>query len=283
MSKGLRWLLPFTLLVVLITPLASAVNLEARIGLARSHYNLSEGATEYTENATWQLGTFDATLPLTPALRATGMFQVGRTTDVEIVKGAPAADPAGRLSRYMIGAEAVWRPVSLFDFGIGVGYLNETQSHTWKAAHPNPDDSDIFGGADLLGWSWERSTTGWLIMASVEMDAGVAQVSGRIGYGPSVLWHESTKAEKDGAWELWEPENATGIAGVYGLNGRLSIGHNLSLIAGIEGIVQQSPKIASAEEEFSNSNGFSETRNVTDLPKAFDHRFSAFVGLRLAF
>lgn len=284
MTKGLHRFFALSLLLMLVPAPVFALSLEAAVGPAYSRYTLSEGSTEYSENTTWRVTTVQGSLPLAGTLRAVGTYQFGDTTYVEIVKGAPAWDQSGRVSRYLAGVEAVWQPASLFNFGIGAGYLSEMQEHTWKAAHPNVADSEVFTDpAEELDWSWKRTTSGLALMASVNMDAGRLRVAGRIGYAPSVRWDESTQAAKGDVWERWEPETAKATAAVYELKGRFGLLPVLSLVGGVEGIVQQSPKLDEMEEKFSNSTGYSTTRTATNVSKAFDHRISAYLGVSFSF
>lgn len=277
------WLPAVALALALAAASAGAVSLEGRIGMAGSNYNLTEGKTEYAERAVWTLGSVRAELPVGTTVHAHGQYQAGRTTKVEVTKGAPASDQRGSLSRITGGAELLWHPTSTFSLGVGLGYLSETQTHTWKAEHPDAANSPVFSAGQTLDWTWNRTTTGLLFTAAVALDTGAFELTGRVGYAPNLDWRETTKAERDNLWEEWTPAAMKGSGGTYEMEGSLQLTSVLSLVAGVEGIVQQSAKVASLAETYKNSAGDSEEHTVTDLPKAFDHRYAAFVGLRLRF
>lgn len=279
----IRWLLAFLLVLALPAAHAAALSVQGRVSLAGSNYNLTEGKTEYSEEAAWRLISARAQLPLGTSLRAFGDYQMGETTKVDVTKGAPATDQSGNLNRILAGGESLWSPSPIFNLGVGLGYLNETQTHTWRAEHPDADDSPLFTDTEVLDWTWNRTTSGLLVMAAVDLDAGGFQLTGRVGYAPSLTWKETTKAELDNRWEQWTPAKMQGSGGIYELEGSIRLTPIFALVAGIDGIVQQSPKIASLSEDYENSAGGSQTRTVTDLPAAFDHRYGGYVGLKLQF
>lgn len=278
-----RWLLALVLVLALPTVHAAGISLQGRIGIAGSNYDLTEGKSEYSETSTWTLGFVRGELPLGSSLRALGEYQFGQTSKVDVTKGTPAANQRGRLNQIMAGGEFLWSPMSFFNLGVGVGYLSETQTHTWQAEHPNPDRSPIFSAAEVLDWTWTRTTSGLLLTAAVDLDAGSVQLTGRVGLAPNLTWKESTRAAKESRWEQWSPAAMKGSGGTYELEGNLRLTPTLSLVAGIDGIVQQSPKIAALSETYDNSDDYGEERTVVDIPAAFDHRYAGYVGLKLQF
>ena len=104
----------------------------------------------------------------------------------------------------------------------------------------------------------EPDTTGLAFTAAVALDTGAFELTGRVGYAPNLDWRETTKAERDNLWEEWTPAAMKGSGGTYEMEGSLQLTSVLSLVAGVEGIVQQSAKVASLAETYKNSAGDSE-------------------------
>lgn len=276
------WLL--VSLALLIIPSASALGLsiEGRYGLGQSKYSQHEGASGYEEDGTWTIYTARGDFPIGP-VNLFGELHQGVATEINVTYGAEASGHEAALTRHIVGTELLWSPLPLITIGGGVAYLSDEQNHGWKAQHPGGPGTPPFAPGDTLNWDYERSVTGLMAVASVDVDILIAQVTGRVGYASEVEWNETTKASKGNAWEAWQPDQMKASAGMFDVRARLSLLSDLSLVGGVQGFAIESPNVSELQEEYTSSEGASDTYKVTNLPSVSDHSFLMYAGISYRF
>lgn len=275
----------FSILVMTLTSVTAvhAFSIEGHYGPAYSYYELTEGDGEYHEIANWNIMAARGTLALAETFNVFGEVQMGKTTDVDVIYGAAAANQSGTLNRYIVGSELTWQPNHMYSLGGGVGYLVDEHTHVWDGEHPGGPGTPPFSPGDTLHWTWKRSVSGALILGSVNVHIGWLEIEGRLGYSPAARWEENTEARLDNDWETWEPEESEGVLALYEVTGNVPLAAGFSLQAGAQGVSMQSSKAATYEVGYANSDGLSFGHTAHDLPAAQDHMLHVHVGLQYRF